>query len=175
MKVLKESLLWRVRSIIIKLPMLTLTPQRAIFSLPEISCHWQCMEDTVLNTPLDLWRFQWSSGRRMTPTEEWVLLCFQSIVQLAQGACVLQHLWSLSAPRVKERNTLTMGVTKCFYILMRICSLSLLTSPKHILYQSLLGLLKHYQVIMLFTKDNAKGTKGEERSGKKPLKRRSDQ
>lgn len=63
------------------------------------------MEVTFTNTPLDLWRSRWSSGRRRTLTEEWVLLCFQSTVQLVQGACVLQHLWSLNAPTVTERNS----------------------------------------------------------------------
>lgn len=62
------------------------------------------MEDNFLNIPLDLWRSQWSSGRRRTLTEEWVLLYFQNTDQLEPGAYVLQHLWSLSAPRVKKRN-----------------------------------------------------------------------
>lgn len=79
-----------------------------------------------LNIPLDLWRSQWSSGRRRTLTEEWVLLCFQSTGQLEQGACALQHLWSLSAPRAKKRNTSIMGVTTCFNIPLRTHSLSLL-------------------------------------------------
>lgn len=154
--------------------MLILTTQRVIFSLLKtFAITWQHMEDTFLNTPLDPWRSQWSSGRRRTLTEEWVLLCFQSTVQLVQGACVLQHLWSLSAPRVKERNTSIMGITTFVHSSENIQFTS--SNLKHILHQCLPGLLKHFQVIVLFTKDNKKGAKGEKRRQKKWLKRKSDE
>lgn len=114
----------------------------AIFYILETcAITWPSMEDTFLNIPLDPWRSQWSSGRRRILTEGWALLCFQNTVQLVQGACVLQHLWSSNAPRVKERNRSTMGATMSFSIPLKS---SVYLTQFNTFRSSIPGLLKHY-------------------------------